>query len=157
MSLRPYNGAVNIRLRFLVPVFDARDTLPVQIFGTGFLVQPRVVITARHVMDGLTQTGFGKVGKAIPFEEVAFVFVDYPAPDRCLVQLTRGIGGFIVATEEPDLASRSPGADYAWVQLPNALQSEPLVEPPIGIPILEPHAVHVGLPVIVPSYYLTGR
>jgi hypothetical protein len=140
----------------LVGRFKPGDALPLTIVGTGFLIRPQMLLTARHVVDSLTEPVYGLGSRAIPRERIVFVFIDYLESGKEIsITFARRADTFMILTEEPDTASRSKRLDLTWTPLLEPIGGPGAANPPRGLPVLNTGLVHVGQSIVVPSYYAT--
>lgn len=128
--------------------------IPVTVVGTGFLVAPRIVMTAAHVIAGVRKLG-------ITFEQIALVFTVTargPATKSIIQVQHSNVHTYTIDAIKYDgtripASKPRPDTDFAFLTIPKPIDAQDLPAP-TGLKFADPRTVTVGDPVTTAGYFL---
>lgn len=127
------------------------EDMPVSVVGTGFLIAPHILVTARHVTEGLLNRG-------VDWKRIIAVFIDHIDGQTLRIKFLRHLVGSIELSTSPTGIGTSKRWDFCFVAMGDHLspeQDDP--QPPLGLTPIRPECVHVGMPIRVMGYYFGQR
>ncbi|MBS0416687.1 MAG: trypsin-like peptidase domain-containing protein [Proteobacteria bacterium] len=130
-----------------------RDLSSIKVKATGFLLSPRVVITAQHVITGLRAKGIGWDDLTLGFLSPN---IGSPGPADLFFQkgaLVHSVGVTLGDGTQIVPPRKTPMSDIALLRLSRPVEF-PKSSSPQGLKVADPSRILVGESVVVPGYYL---
>lgn len=129
-----------------LPPNDKVEDMPVHVVGTGFLIAPHILVTARHVTEHLLNRG-------VEWNRIIAVFIDHIDPKNFAMKYVRHLGAIALSNSPKELITPKRW-DYTFIAMDDHLYPQRNApHPPLGLVPIDPERVRVGMPICVLGYY----